>query len=93
MSDNPDVSISDPSSLMASAMDRAARLVSLPAAMSNVAAILVGRTAEASRLTGSLWDHIDKKMQSLQWSLPVLLADGVRSAVSCYKERGTDAQF
>ena len=92
MSDNPDVLILDPSRLMASAMDRAACLVSIPAAMLNVAASLVGCTAEASRLTGSLRVDIDKTMQSLQWSPPVSLADGVRSTVSWYKEQGADAQ-
>jgi nucleoside-diphosphate-sugar epimerase len=87
VSDNSDVSTPDLIRLIASTMSRPARLIPVPPAILRLAAKLVGRSAEASRLIGSLQVDIDEAMRVLNWKPPVSLADGIRSTVTWYEEQ------
>ena len=91
VSDNEDVSTPDLIRLIASSMSRPARLVSVPVAVLTVAAKLLGQSGEMSRLIGSLQVDIEETMQTLNWTPPVSLVDGIQSTVTWYQEQKTDA--
>jgi len=91
VSDNSDVSTPELLRQIASAMSRPARLLPFPATILQLAAKLLGRSAEASRLIGSLQVDIDETMRVLNWRPPVSLADGIRSTVAWYEEQKANA--
>jgi len=91
VSDNSDVATPELIRLIASAMHKPARLMPVPAAILTLTAKLVGRSAEMSRLIGSLQVDIEETMQTLNWRPPVSLADGIHATVTWYREQKADA--
>ena len=91
VSDNSDVSTAELVRAIASVMGRPARLLPVPQGMLVFAARLLGKSAEAARLTGSLQVDTRDTMRILNWQPPLELSDGVKSAVDWYQEQGKDA--
>ena len=91
VSDNSDVSTAGLIRSIAGAMSRPARLVPVPLPLLRFAARLLGRSAEATRLTESLRVDIQDTMRTLNWEPPVTLTDGVKAAVDWYLGQKTDA--
>ena len=87
VSDNSDVSTRELVGHIATAMSKRARILPVPPRMISLAAKLVGKSAEASRLLDSLQVDISDTMQTLNWKPPVSLEDGVRSTVRWHREK------
>jgi nucleoside-diphosphate-sugar epimerase len=81
VSDGHDLSTPDIVRHIAAALDRPARLLSVPPALIASGAALVGRRGAASRLLGSLQVDISKARRVLSWAPPVSVADAFRRAV------------
>ncbi len=90
VSDNEDVSTAELVRQIARAMGRPARLLPIPPAAMLIAAKMLGRSAEAARLTESLQVDVGDTMRALDWRPPVTLAAGIRSAVAWYREQKKD---
>jgi len=90
ISDKEDVSTPELIRLIARSMSRSARLIPVPVPMLRLAAKMLGRSAEVSRLIGSLQVDIEETMQTLNWKPPVTLADGIQSTVTWYEEQEAD---
>lgn len=80
VSDGEDVSTSALLRRMGEAMNRPARLVSVPTGLLKLAAALVGRRDMAQRLCGSLQVDIEKNHQLLGWRPPLTLNQGLKKA-------------
>lgn len=80
VSDGEDVSTSALLRRMGEAMNRPARLVSVPTGLLKLAAALVGRRDMAQRLCGSLQVDIEKNHQLLGWHPPLTLNQGLKKA-------------
>ena len=91
VSDNSDLSTPELIRQIAAAMGRPSRLLPVPVVLMRIAASLLGRAAEVSRLTGSLQVDIDATMKTLHWAPPVFVNDGIASTVNWYQERARDA--
>jgi nucleoside-diphosphate-sugar epimerase len=87
VSDNSDVSTRQLVGHIATAMSKRARILPVPPRMVSLAAKLVGKSAEASRLLDSLQVDISDTIQTLNWKPPVSLEDGVRSTVRWHQEK------
>lgn len=81
VSDGEDVSTADVIRLMAHAMGRPVRLVSVPVAVLFAGAVLLGRRDVAQRLLCSLQVDISKARRMLDWSPPVSILHGITTAV------------
>jgi nucleoside-diphosphate-sugar epimerase len=67
---------------VAHARGRHARLLPVPVALLRVAAALIGRSADAERLCGSLEVDISKARRLLGWEPPVSASDALRRAAA-----------
>lgn len=85
VSDNADVSTPDLIRLIAASMSRPARLFPVPLRLLGLAAKLTGRSAEVSRLIGSLQLDVSGTTQALGWRAPVSLDDGIDATVKWYE--------
>lgn len=89
VSDDQDVSTPELLRLIAASMSRPARLLPVPPAVLRVVAKAAGRSAELSRLTGSLRVDVAETMRILDWAPPFSLADEIESTVRWYeRQRG-----
>ncbi|MDX9975971.1 MAG: NAD-dependent epimerase/dehydratase family protein [FCB group bacterium] len=85
--DGEDVSTPDLMNLIASALGRPrARLVAAPPALLKVIALVVGKSAEASRLLDSLQVDATETREAIGWVPAVSMRDGVFRTVSWFKE-------
>lgn len=91
VSDNSDVSTPGLIELIANAMEKPVRLLPVPTSILTGVARALGRSAELSRLTGSLQVDIGDTMEALGWTPPVSMADGIRSTAKWYKQQKDNA--
>lgn len=82
VSDGKDLSTPELIRSMARVVGRPARLVPFPPGMMLAAARLLGRAAEVERLIGSLQVDIGHTCQTLDWTPPVSVDDGLARAVT-----------
>ena len=82
VSDGEDLSTPDLIRRLARAMGRPARLVPVPESLLWAGATLLGKRDVAKRLLGSLQVDISKARQTLGWTPPVTVEDGLRQAVA-----------
>lgn len=87
VSDNADVSTPQLIRLIGASMNKKPRLFPMPAVLLGLAAKLAGRSAEVSRLIGSLQVDVAETMRMLDWRPPVSMNDGIRSTVTWYEEQ------
>ena len=80
VSDGEDVSTTELLRRMGHAMNRPARLIPVPAGLLTQAAALLGKRDMAQRLCGSLQVDIEKTCRLLNWSPPLTLDQGLRTA-------------
>lgn len=81
VSDGEDVSTPELLRHMAAGLERSARLLSVPVPLLRLAGRAFGKQAEIDRLVGSLQIDSSFTRESLGWSPPVSLAEGVRRMV------------
>lgn len=81
VSDGEDLSTTELLQRMGKAMNRPARLLPVPVSLLAFAASLLGKTAVAQRLLGSLQVDISKTCDLLDWKPPVSVDEGLRRAV------------
>jgi nucleoside-diphosphate-sugar epimerase len=81
VSDGEDLSTTDLLQRIGKAMNRPARLLSVPIGLLAFAARLVGKKGVAQRLLGSLQVDIGKTCALLNWKPPVSVDEGLRRAV------------
>jgi nucleoside-diphosphate-sugar epimerase len=81
-SDGEDLSTADLLKRIGIALGRPARLLPVPEAWLRIAARLIGRPGIAQRLCGSLQLDIGHTCQTLGWSPPVTVDEGLRRAAS-----------
>lgn len=79
--DGQDLSTTELLSGIAEAMGKSSHLISVPAPVLLLAARLLGRTALAERLLGSLQVDISKAQNLLGWEPPVSVEEGLRRCV------------
>jgi UDP-glucose 4-epimerase len=94
VSDGQDLSLPELIRLIASAMQKPARLFPMPVAILKAAALLTGMKPEVSRLCDSLTVDISGTRSALDWSPPMTVAAGIQATVEWYVrqiERGTRA--
>ncbi|MDD5389705.1 MAG: SDR family oxidoreductase [Gallionellaceae bacterium] len=84
LSDGEDVSSADLARRLARAMNRPARLLSVPAFWLRMAGVLSGRSAEIDRLLGSLVVDSSKIRQELGWRPPFSMEDGLGQTVAYF---------
>lgn len=84
VSDGDDRSTPELIQLIGRAMQRRVRLIRAPLSMLRVAAMLTGRSADLSRVCGSLQADITETRRTLAWSPPVPLEEGLQRTVSWY---------
>ncbi|MGQ0537432.1 MAG: UDP-glucose 4-epimerase family protein [Gemmatimonadaceae bacterium] len=82
VSDGEDLSTPQLIRRLARAMGRPARLIPVPPAALTIGATLLGKSAVAQRLLGSLQVDISKTRQLLGWSPPVNVDEGLTRAVA-----------
>lgn len=82
VSDGEDLSTTELLQRIARAMNRSARLMSVPSWLLKAALALTGRSAVADRLLGSLRVDIGKAKTRLQWTPPVTVDEALRRAVA-----------
>jgi nucleoside-diphosphate-sugar epimerase len=90
VSDNADISTRALISMIASSMSRPVRLLPVPPLLLSTVARAAGRSAELSRLTGSLRVDVDETMRTLDWTPPISLADGIDATVKWYELRSAN---
>jgi nucleoside-diphosphate-sugar epimerase len=76
---------------IAAAMSKSSRLLPVPPALLRVAAKLLGRGKEISRLTDSLQVDISDTIETLGWTPPVSPEEGIRSTVKWYEGQRANA--
>ncbi len=81
VSDGEDISTTELLHHMAHAMGRTARLIPVPARVIECAARLLGKSAVAQRLCGSLQVDIDKTKSKLCWHPPITLDAALKRAI------------
>jgi nucleoside-diphosphate-sugar epimerase len=89
VSDGEDVSTRELVSRLAVALGHEVRFIPIPASLTRIAARLIHREKEASRLLDSLCIDSAKARGSLQWIPPVTLAEGLQATALWYRERCT----
>jgi nucleoside-diphosphate-sugar epimerase len=85
VSDGEDLSTPDLVRAIARALDRKPRLLPFPPRLLEVTAALLGRGAEARRLTGSLQVDDSKIRRELGWRPPYSLAQGLAETARWYR--------
>ena len=86
-SDGEDLSTTNMLARMASALNRPARLISVPASLLYFLATLLGRRAAVERLCSSLQVDISKTRNILGWSPKITVDEGFIRVASWYKRR------
>ena len=87
VSDGVDISTPDLIRALARAMGKQARLVSLPVRLLHLAGTLTGQGAEVARLCSSLVVDISETRSQLDWTPPLMLAEGLARTVAWYESR------
>lgn len=82
VSDGEDLSTTELLRRMGQALDRPARLLSIPPPVLAACAALVGRRAVAQRLLGSLQVDIAHTCDTLGWTPPLTVDEGLRQAAT-----------
>ena len=90
VADGEDVSIADLVRGLAAALDVKPRLLPVPLAALNLAATLVGRRAEFTRLTGSLQVDSSRIRRELDWRPSFTLAQGLERTAKWYRDQSSD---
>lgn len=83
--DGEDLSTADLLRRVGKAMDRPARLISVPPRLLEAAAAMLGKRAVARRLLGSLQVDISKTRDVLGWEPPISVDEGLRRAAEPLK--------
>ena len=91
VSDNADLSTPELLRHIAAAMGRPSRQFPVPVLPMRIAASLLGRATDVSRLTGSLQLDIGTTLKTLDWTPPVSVKEGIAGTVAWYQEQGHDA--
>jgi nucleoside-diphosphate-sugar epimerase len=86
VSDGEDLSTSELLRRMGFALGRPARLLPIPSRLLDVAAAMLGKTALAQRLCGSLQVDIGKTRELLNWSPPVGVDEALRKTAEHFLE-------
>lgn len=86
VSDREDVSTPELIHKLANAMDRPARLFSVPVTLLKLGAIVTGKSAEVGRLLGSLQIDSSATCQALNWTPPVSVDEGLMRTAQWYIE-------
>lgn len=84
VSDGEDLSTTQLLQRMGKALGKPARLLPVPPALLNLGAALVGKSAIAQRLCGSLQVDISKTQQLLGWTPPLSVDEGLKTAAEGY---------
>ncbi|ABR89100.1 Nucleoside-diphosphate-sugar epimerases [Janthinobacterium sp. Marseille] len=84
VSDDHDVSVSQLLRMLATAMEKKSMLLPVPAALLSGAAALLGKSAVANRLLGSLQVDIKHTKTTLQWHPPVSMDVALKRTVTAY---------
>jgi nucleoside-diphosphate-sugar epimerase len=84
LSDGQDLSTRELIEHLACYCGKKARFLPVPEGILRLAAQLVGKEAELSRLVGSLQVNSNKARKCLGWTPPVTLEEGLRSTVNWY---------
>jgi nucleoside-diphosphate-sugar epimerase len=82
VSDGQDVSVAELLRMLAAAMGKRALLLPVPAGMLAGAALLLGKSAVADRLLGSLQVDIGHTRETLDWTPPVGMREAVQKTVT-----------
>lgn len=82
VSDDHDVSIAELLRMLSAAMGQRARLFPVPPRMLAMAAALVGKSAEASRLLSSLQVDLSHTKRTLGWTPPVSMQESLEKTVA-----------
>jgi nucleoside-diphosphate-sugar epimerase len=88
VSDRRDLSTPEWIRMLAAAMGRPARLLPVPPALLRLGGSLSGRGAEVERLIGSLQLDIEPTCETLDWSPPVSVEEGLRRTVAGFSATG-----
>jgi UDP-glucose 4-epimerase len=88
VSDGEDLSTPDLMRRIGAAMGRRVRLPSVPVALLQLSADLLGRRGELARLCGSLVVDITQSRAELGWSPPVTVDDALARTVAWYRGEG-----
>ncbi len=80
VSDDEDLSTAELLRRMGRALGRPARLLPVPASLLNAGAVLLGRRAIAQRLLGNLQVDIAHTRETLNWTPPLSVDEGLREA-------------
>ena len=86
VSDNEDLSTTDLLRRLAKALDKPARLISVPMPLIRATAQIIGKPALAQRLCGSLQVDISKTQDLLGWSPPVSVDQGLRMTARHFQQ-------
>jgi nucleoside-diphosphate-sugar epimerase len=86
VSDNEDLSTSELLRRLGRSFDRPARLIPVPASILRAGAALMGKTAAAQQLCGSLQVDISKTRTRLGWSPPISVDEGLQRAARGFLE-------
>ena len=86
VSDGEDLSTSELLRRMGVALGRPARLLPVPSRLLDVGAVMLGKTALAQRLCGSLQVDIGKTRELLNWTPPVSVDEALRKTAEYFLE-------
>lgn len=84
VSDDHDVSVSTLLRMLATAMNKKSLLIPVPSALLAGTAALLGKSAVASRLLGSLQVDINHTKTTLQWHPPVSMDQALKRTVAAF---------
>ena len=88
VSDGRDLSTPEWIRMLAAVMGRPARLLPVPPALLRLGGRLTGRGAEVERLIGSLQLDIESTCETLDWSPPVSVEEGLSRTVAAFRAAG-----
>jgi nucleoside-diphosphate-sugar epimerase len=88
VSDRRDLSTPEWIRMLAAAMGRPARLLPVPPALLRLGGRLTGRGAEVERLIDSLQLDIEPTCETLDWSPPVSVEEGLSRTVAAFRAAG-----
>jgi nucleoside-diphosphate-sugar epimerase len=91
VSDGADCSTPELIRMIATAMNRRARLLYVPVGLLQVGGLLIGKRAEIARLCGSLAVDITATRKELDWSPPLSGAEAISRTVQWYLTKGAHA--